>query len=146
MNYPLNIDIEKPRDKVVELFDNPDNLKHWQPGFISLEPVSGTPGEVGAKSRLKYKMGKQDIEMVETISKRDLPDDVSGTYETDGVWNEVRNLFSVLDGSKTRWTSHVEFKLNGFMKIMAILMPGSVKKQSFKFMQFFKKFAEKQPV
>lgn len=97
-----------------------------------MEPLSGTPGEAGAKSRLKYKMGKRDIEMVETIIKRDLPEEFSGTCETEGGWNEVRNLFSEISESKTRWTSHVEFKLSGIMKVMSILMPCSFKKQSFK--------------
>ena len=59
--------INLPREKVIELFDNPDNMKHWQLGLVSFENISGTPGEVGTKSRLKYKMGKRDVEMVETI-------------------------------------------------------------------------------
>ena len=68
MKYTLEIDIHLPREKVIELFDNPDNMKHWQPGLLSFEPLSGTPGTVGAKSQLKYLMGKREIEMVETIN------------------------------------------------------------------------------
>ncbi|KAA3609348.1 MAG: SRPBCC family protein [Calditrichaeota bacterium] len=143
MKYTLEIEIDQPREKVIELFDNPENMQHWQPGFLSLEPISGTPGEVGAQSRLKYKMGKRDIEMVETITVRNLPDEFSGTYETTGVWNEVKNLFSESGDSKTKWISHVDFQLSGFMKIIAFLMPGSFKKQSFKYMELFKAFAEK---
>ena len=67
MKYKLEIEIDLPRKKVIDLFDNPDNMRHWQEGFVSFEPLSGTPGQVGAKSRLKYIMGKRDIEMVETI-------------------------------------------------------------------------------
>ena len=48
MKYTLEILIDQPREKVVELFDNPDNMKHWQEGFVSLTHISGTPGEIGA--------------------------------------------------------------------------------------------------
>jgi len=142
MNYQLEIEIKLSRSKVIELFDNPDNMPKWQPGLISFEPLSGTPGQVGAKSRLRYKMGSRDIEMIETITERNLPDVFSGTYETKGVWNEVINRFEEISPEKTLWVSDVTFKFSGMMKLMATAMPGAFKKESFKFMQNFKEFAE----
>jgi hypothetical protein len=118
-------------------------LKHWQSGFISSKHLNGEPGQVGAQSLLRHKMGKREIEMVETITKRNWPDEISVTYETKGVWNGMRNYFSVIDGNKTKWVSEVEFKFQGFMKLIAFLMPGSFKKQSYKYMVDFKEFAEK---
>lgn len=144
MKYTIEIDIDLPRDKVIELFDNPDNMKYWQKGFISLEHISGTPGQEGAKSKLKYKMGNREIEMIETITKRDLPNEFSGTYEAKGVWNLNRNNFIEIAPNKTKWKSEVEFKFSGFMKFIAFLMPGSFKKQSMKYLQDFKEFAEKE--
>ena len=70
MKYSNEIEINLPRKKVVELFDNPDNMPKWQEGFVSFEPISGKPGEEGSKATLKYKMGKREVEMVETITKR----------------------------------------------------------------------------
>lgn len=35
MKYTCEITINQPLNKVIELFDNPDNLKHWQPGLAS---------------------------------------------------------------------------------------------------------------
>ena len=144
MKYILSIDIHQPREKVIELFDNPENLKHWQPGFISYEHLSGTYGEPGSKALLKYKMGKRDVEMIETLTVRNLPEEISGTYEATGVWNEVKNYFSEIDHHNTRWTSEIEFKLKGFMKLMGWFVPGSFKKQSYIYMELFKKFAEEQ--
>lgn len=110
MNYQLEIEINLPRSRVIELFDNPDNLPKWQPGLIDFEPLSGAPGQVGAKSRLKYKMGSRDVEMIETITERNLPDSFSATYETKGVWNEVVNRFEEVSPEKTLWVSDVTFK------------------------------------
>ncbi|WNJ18175.1 SRPBCC family protein [Pontibacter sp. G13] len=142
MNYTCEIIIDLPRDQVIELFDNPDNMKHWQTGFISLEPLSGTPGQAGAQSKLTYQMGKRTIEMTETILSRDLPSEFSATYEAANVWNEVKNFFHEHGPDQTRWVTEQTFRFGGFMKLMGWLMPGAFKKQSMKYLQDFKAFAE----
>jgi carbon monoxide dehydrogenase subunit G len=143
MKYELEITINLPRKRVIELFDNPDNLKKWQDGLQSFTHRSGTPGEVGAQSDIVYQMGKRRIEMVETITKRNLPDEFSGTYEADGMWNLVENFFIEQDENTTLYRTRHTFECKTFMlKVMAFLMPGAFKKQSLKYMNDFKKFAE----
>ena len=56
MKYSIDIIIEKPLDEVIRKLDNVDNMKHWQKGLVATEHISGTPGEIGAKMRLKYKI------------------------------------------------------------------------------------------
>jgi carbon monoxide dehydrogenase subunit G len=143
MKYTTEIEINKPIDRVIELFDDPKNMDKWMEGLQSFEHLSGTPGQPGAKSKLTFKMGKREMEMIETITKRNLPEEFSGTYEMSGVFNTVTNRFIKVSGSKTKYISETEFQFKGFMKLMAILMPGVFKKQSFKFMQAFKNFAER---
>lgn len=144
MKYTTEIEINLPVDKVVELFDNPDNLKKWMKGLQSFEHISGTPGQEGAKSKLFFKMGKRDIEMIETIIKRNLPEEFSGTYEAKGVFNIVKNSFIPIDDNNTRYVTEQEFQFTGFMKLMGALMPGAFKKQTHQYMQDFKEFAEQQ--
>ena len=144
MKYTVETEINLPIARVVELFDDPENLKHWQPGLISFEPISGTPGQPGAKSKLKYKMGKRDIEMVETITVRNLPDEFSGTYEAKGVFNIVKNYFRPVSESKTKYINENEFQFKGFMKLIGFLMPGAFRKESEKYLLQFKEFAEKE--
>jgi carbon monoxide dehydrogenase subunit G len=144
MKYSTEIEIDLPVARVVELFDNPDNMKHWMEGLVSFEPLSGTPGQPGARSRLRFKMGRRELEMVETITVRNLPQEFSGTYEANGVINKSTNRFLPIGDSKTRYVSEQEFDLTGFMKLMGWLMPGAFKKQSLKYQQSFKRFAESQ--
>ena len=68
VDYTTTITIDLPRDKVVALFDDPGNLPKWQRGLQSFEPLSGQPGQVGAKSKLVFQMGKRRMEMIETIT------------------------------------------------------------------------------
>jgi uncharacterized protein YndB with AHSA1/START domain len=143
MKYTETIEIDLPRARVIELFDDPDSMKQWQPGLISFEHESGEPGQEGARSRLRYLMGKRECEMVETITRRALPEEFSGTYEAPGMWNEVRNHFEELGPGRTRWTCHSEFRgQNLLMKALCLLMPGAFRKETRKHLESFKAFAE----
>ena len=143
MKYSNEVIINLPVSRVVELFDNPDNLKHWMPGLVSFEHLSGNPGQPGAKSKLKYKMGKRELEMIETVTTRNLPEEFSGTYEAKGMYNIVKNHFIPLENNQTRYVSESEFKFSGIMKIIGPFMPGVFKKQSKKYLDLFRDFAEK---
>ena len=142
MKYTNEVEINQPLDKVIELFDNPDNLDKWQPGFVSFESLGGTPGQPGAKSKLKYKVGRREIEMIETITERNLPHSFHGTYETKGMQSDLRNFFTETAPGKTKWRSETESKLSGMMKLIGWLMPSAFKKQSQKYLDMFKTFAE----
>lgn len=143
MKYTNEVVIDLPREKVIELFDNPDNMKHWQPGLVSFDHISGTPGQPGAKSKLCFQMGKREIEMIETITERNLPDEFNGIYEAKGVFNILKNRFIVLDEKHTKWVAETEFQFSGMMKLFGWLMPGMFKKQSQQYLDLFKAFAEK---
>ncbi len=143
MRYTSEIVIKQPLEKVIELFDNADNMKEWQPGLISFKTIEGTPGQPGAKAELRYQMGKRTIEMVETIMVRNFPKEFTGTYETKGVYNIVRNYFEAIDESQTKYICEHEFKFSGFMKVIAFFMPLAFKKQSMQYLEQFKEFAER---
>lgn len=143
MKYVNEIEIDHPIEKVIELFDNPANMDKWMEGLQSFEAISGTPGQPGAKSRMKFKMGKREIEMIETITVRNLPSEFSGTYEAKGVFNVVKNRFVALPGNRTKYITENEFRFTGFMKLIAWLMPGAFKKQSMKYLTDFKNFVER---
>ena len=144
MKFRTSITVDLPRERMIQLFDNAATMKEWQPTLVSFEPISGTPGQPGSKSRLTYRNGKRAFELIETVTKRDLPREFTGTYEGKGVWNEVRNTFEEAGPSQTLWHSDCEFRMTGFLKVMAFLMPGAFKKESFKIQERFKVWAEGQ--
>lgn len=144
MKYTRAVEINQPINRVIELFDNPDNLPKWQAGLQRFERLSGTPGQPGAKSRLHYKMGKRDVEMIETITVRNLPHEFSGTYEAKGVWNNMVNRFIELSPTKTRWIAEAEFRMSGLMWLIGLLFASSFKKETERQMAAFKTFAEQQ--
>lgn len=142
MKYTVEVEIKKPIEQVIALFDNPKHMPKWMDGLESFEHLSGTPGQPGAKSKLKFRMGKREMEMIETVITRKLPEEFSGSYEMNGVKNIVKNKFIKTSENSTKYISECEFQFTGFMKIIAFLFPGSFKKQSLKYMNNFKRFAE----
>jgi hypothetical protein len=144
MEYSNHVVINLPIDRVIELFDSTENLFKWQPGLLKFEHLDGKPGEVGAKYLMVFEQGKRKIEMTETITAKDLPNVFNSIYETKGVWNEVRNKFSVVDQNTTKYETFSTFKFKGLMKFFSLVMPGAFKKQSQKYLDLFKAFAEKE--
>lgn len=144
MLYTHEIQIDLSRTKVIELFDTTENLKEWQTGLQGYEFITGELGKEGSTMKLDFMIGKRQIELLETITKKNLPEEFEGKYEWKGGWNTLKNTFIELGENKTVWISETEMHHSGFMKVVGFLMPGSFKKNSFKFMENFKQFAESQ--
>ncbi|HLT53552.1 MAG TPA: SRPBCC family protein [Flavobacteriaceae bacterium] len=144
MKYTIESIIELPLDEVIKKFDSLDNMKHWQRGLVSAEHISGTPGEVGAKMKLSYIMGKRKMEMIEIITHKNFPHEFHGTYDVNGMHNVQENYFSETPEGHTLWVSKSEFIPTNFMlRLMTLIMPGAFKKQSRIYLNDFKNFAEK---
>ncbi len=142
MKYTVNVEIDLPRARVIELFDSEENLYKWQEGLQSIELIRGTRGAVGAESKLVFKMGKRDLEMTEKIIRKELPDLFESTYDAKGVYNVVQSRFIEVGPEKTRYESENEFQFSGFMKVIGFLMKGAFPKQTMKYLTSFKAFAE----
>jgi uncharacterized membrane protein len=142
ISYTNTIIIELPREEVIKLFNSKENLYKWMKGLKNVEPIDDVEGEVGSRMRLQFITGKREMEMIETITKKNLPEEFHGTYETSGVVNTQRNFFRQEGAHKTKWISESDFHFTNWMRYFAPLMKGLFKKQSFKFMQDFKRFAE----
>lgn len=145
--FTCTVDIDLPRTRVVELFDDPENMKHWQDGFESYGHVSGNPGKTGAQAIIKYNMKGRKFDLLETVTKNALPDELHGSYEGDWGKNTMNNYFEELGPHKTRWRAELEYiEVNSLMmKLMGFLMPGMFRKQTQKWLDQFKVFAEKNP-
>ena len=134
INYTLEILVDVPRDKVCELFKDPDNLYFWQLGLISIEHLSGESNQPGEETRLRYLQGKRETEMIETLKVFNPPKEFTATFEAKGMWMEVENLFEEAGPNQTKWITNNKAQTSGFMmKLIGLLMPGCFKKQSFSF-------------
>ena len=144
MKFQCQVDIDLPVEQLLKVWENPDNLVHWQDGFISYEFLEGEPGAVGSTMQFRYKMGRREMVLVEIILENDLPRVFSGRYDAKPMTNTMTNSFESISSSTTRWNTEVEYtRISGFMpKLFALIMPGMFKKQVQKWLNQFKAFAE----
>ena len=143
MRYELELEVGIPRERIVALMLDQANLMKWQPDLLRVEPLSGEPGAVGSKTLQVNRMGKRELEIVETVTVNDPPTALCATYESDDVWNSIDNRFHEAGEGTTRWVLVSEFRSTSIMmKLMTWLAPGMFKKQTRTFMQRFKEFAE----
>ena len=146
MKYNGFIDINKPQDKVAELFANPENNKEYQDGFLKKVLISGQAGNDGAISKMYYKYGKREMELTETIIANRLPESFEAFYHHTHMDNTMKCRFVPLDNNRTRYEYEFEYtRVNWLMpKLMILLFPGMLRKQGEKWVKQFKEFAEKQ--
>ena len=142
MKYTTEVIIELPRPKVIELFDNTENLYKWQEGLKDFEHIDGEPGQEGGRSRMVYEGRRGDLHMTETITKRNLPDEFHGIYEARGVYNEIYNYFMETGPDKTTWRTASIFRFSGLMALMAPFMKSAFTSNTLLNMERFKSFAE----
>ncbi len=146
MKFSSAMEIKAPRDRVVELFRNPENLAKWQDGFQGVEHVRGRPGETGAQKKMFYNSLGQEMELLETITSNQLPDEFSAVYQHVYMENTMTSRFIETDGGAgTRFECEVEYtKFNGIMpRLMALFFPGMFRKQAQKWFDQFKSYAER---
>ena len=80
MKYTVEIEVEAPVSKVVELFDQPENMKQWMP-VQRIELLEGKAGQVGAKSRLFMKNGDKELAIANYKKSLSINPDNKGAKE-----------------------------------------------------------------
>ncbi len=142
MKYNTEILINLPREKVLELFLNTDHLKQWQPGLLSYTHLDGEPGEVGSRSQQVFEGRKGELKITETITAKELPEQIHMSYRSRGVYNEVKNHFTEQETGITLWQIENDFRFIGIMMLMIPFMKNAFIHNTMLNMDRFKLFAE----
>ena len=143
MKFKLKLTINKSLTDVWKTFDNPENLKKWQPTLKSIELVSGTLGQSGAISTLTYVESEREFVLTEKIILREEPNRFDAVYENKFTDNINKNTFTEQGPDTTLWVFESEYKF----KTTTMKVVGTLKRKNFvaraqKDMERFKEFAE----
>jgi hypothetical protein len=126
MKFEFTQELALPRETVWRAFENLANLSRWQPTLVSYEPVSGTPGQVGAVARLVYQERGRAVELVETVTVRRAPEEFSGTYASDHGVTSLSNRFAEAGSGRTRWLVQSEVRLTGMARFIGPMLRGVI--------------------
>lgn len=144
MELGNHITINAPKDFVASYLRTSEYFDKWQDDFKSATLLSGDLDQVSAQTRMLYKFGNSDLELLETVRNNNLPDSFEALYEHKHMDNIMLSIFKDLDGDKTINSTQVKYiELKGWIiKIMAKLFSGKFKKGPEKWMRQFKSFVE----
>ena len=145
MKFKLELPINKPRMDVWKAFDNPENMKVWQPSLIRFETISGKQGQPGAVSRLTFEEKAREFSLIEKVTGRDEPNSLDGIYENEFANNTIRNRFIEQGKDQTLWVMETEYNFKTLlMKILGPLMKKNYVARTERDMQRFKEMVEGQ--
>ena len=146
MKFGGTIIIDQPYEKLAALFADTNNLKEWQEGFLKKELTEGIEGENGAISKIYLMQGKRKMELTETIVDNLLPHFIEATYHHMHMDNTLKTSFIPINDTQTEYKTEGEYtRVSWIMpKLMMLLFPSLFKKQAYKWMENFKRFAESQ--
>jgi uncharacterized membrane protein len=143
MKFTSQVAIDRPRQRVLELMTDTNNLAQWQQGVRSIELLSGSRDQVGARSRVVFEMRGVRLEMIETVVQYRPPDLFASTFEARGVKNLVENRFYEDGVGRTRWMMDYTFEFKGMMSVLSVFIHDTMTKQTLASMSHFKMFAER---
>lgn len=143
MKYTISNIIDKPIKIVSAKFMEPDGALEWMEGLQKIERLSDKPYEVGAKSRFHSLHKNKKFVIDETILEQNMPNQIKFGFTSPMGYNEVEMVFEELNDNCTKQINNSYFQLKGIMKFLGPLMKGVFKKQSMKYLNAFKEYAEK---
>jgi len=138
----VTVTVNAPVETVWHDFMNPDNLKHWLTGFVSVEPISGLPGEEGSISKMKFIERGREMEVIEKVLQVKPMQQYSFTMKH-GTLDILTDVRFISIGQLTEIIQAVQFSPKGvFMKCIMPLIKGGMKKRMRNELKGLKEFIE----
>lgn len=142
MKIRTEVIIDADRRSVWRLFDDPENMKRWQPNLKSWTRIEGERGHPGSVAELIYDENGRDIRMIECVTERREPDFMAGSYASDFGNAIIVNHFEEVSDGQTRWVAYWNYTFKGVFRLLSPLLRGSMRKRLDDDLQRFKLFVE----
>ena len=142
MKFRNEIVIDADQQSVWAAFDDPENIKAWQPTLESFAQKSGERGQPGSVAELVYDENGRKVRLVETITERREPHFMAGTYESGAGNALIVNYFEDAGDGRTRWVMYGNHAFKGAFRLLGIFVAGSIRRRNEDLMNNFKLFAE----
>jgi len=138
----FRIEIDRPLKDVYAAFNNPDNLPRWISGLQRTEPISGTPGQVGARTRQIYLERGRTVELIETITAHEPMKRFAGEIDGQGVNCAIHVEFADR-GRSTLVVARCDVRSRSFMlSLMLPFIKSSIRKRQGNDFERFKSLLE----
>ena len=138
----VTVTVNSPVEKVWDIFMNPDHLKHWLSGFVSIEHLDGSIDKKGSSSKMKFIERGKELEVIEKVLFINPMQQYSFDMQHETL-NTLTDVRFISIGQVTEIIQAVQFTPKGiFMKLMTPLMKGEMKKRMTNDLKNLKEFIE----
>lgn len=124
ISYDSEIIVEKPVAESWAVSQDQEKLGEWLAGYIKVEPVSGTPGTVGAVSNVYFDNKGQEMVIKETIKDLVPEKSMSMLFENDFMNMDYIMSVTPVDG-KTKINSSTTAVGNSWISRSMLAIMGS---------------------
>jgi ribosome-associated toxin RatA of RatAB toxin-antitoxin module len=133
--------IDKDRDTVLKLIQDPDHFKDWMDGLTEYKILEKGENDIGTITELSFANKGRVSHMIERVESKDLPNEIVTSYEAGKVYNRCYNRFFEEDG-QTRYEMETVFKFGFFTTLFIWMFKGMFSRQTESGMLSFKRFVE----
>jgi uncharacterized protein YndB with AHSA1/START domain len=145
MKYNIELIIDKPRSEVWQAFNDPEKRKAWQTSLTATELLNGTPGQLGAESKLMFEENGREYSLIEKIISCQAPESILQSYENQFSINTIHNSFLEQGQNQTLWITETDYKFKTLlMKVMGPVYKKNLVARTQRDMQRFKEMMEKE--
>ena len=143
MKYKLQITINRPIDRVVEFFEDPNHMKEWQQEMSGYDVISGVSGRVGLKLNLMYELvDHQEVVTYTLIGKEPMSSLTILLEQSDNKTTQINN-FEKIDDNATKLTQKCSVRFVGLKSLVGFISIGSKKSRSLRHLESFKNLLER---
>ena len=129
VTYECTIMVNKPLAEAWAVSQDEEKMSDWLNGFQKIEPVSGTPGEVGSVSDVYFVEDGQEMVIRETITDIKPMESISMLFTSDFMDMDYKLVMESVAG-KTKISTNTVCEGNGWVsKSLVALMGGFIKSQ-----------------
>lgn len=112
MEYSLTLTLPGSPELIFARYVDHTQWTHWQAGLVEVVPVSGTVGEPGAETTLRFEFPGHSMTMTETLGAVIAPERREAVYRSGPVTNWCSDHFEAV-GDETEWTQTNAWAFDG---------------------------------
>lgn len=144
MKFSCSTSVHLSKDQTIALYYDQEHFDKWQDGFKEKKLLEGVVSEVGSKSEILFDQNGRKLELIETILENKLPEYFVGQYDHIHMTNTMKTTFKELRNGGTEITNEIHYtKFHSTIPwLMAKIFPSMFKRQTQKWLDQFKSFAE----
>ncbi|MEJ2006053.1 MAG: SRPBCC family protein [Cyclobacteriaceae bacterium] len=142
MKLISSVEINKNRQSVWNLLNDPSLFPQWQKGYESTVQLSGSPGEEGARAQHVFNESGKKFTFTEEVLESQEPEKILVTLDSDVMTYRIETTLEEL-GEQTRVTMTAQTTMKAFsFKILSPFLSKSFQKRQDEDLRRFKELAE----